>query len=283
MVEAEVSEGIRPAPHDRILRRMNAMIHIQEIDGRKLTCWVNNGGFLPDRRTLVFIHGSGGTHADWILQYTGLKNAFNVAALDLPGHGQSDGPGEKDVSAYVACVKKLLEGLGISRPVLIGHSLGAAICLQLVIGHRDAASAVVPVGGGVRMPVNPSLLEGLEQDPAAVISLAAKLSVAKANRERLSGLITENLSRVNPSILHGDFTACDKLDIMETVTQIAIPALVICGAEDKMTPPAMSEYLGEHIPGARLELIAEAGHCVMLEKPEAFNAVLTDFVNALPA
>ena len=258
------------------------MICFQEIGGRKLACWVNNGSFLPDRKTLVFIHGSGGSHADWILQYTPLKNVFNVAALDLPGHGQSDGPGEQDVPAYMGWVKKLLEGLGIARPVLIGHSLGAAICLSIAICHGDAA-AVVPVGGGVRMPVNPAILEGLKQDPAAIIGLAAKFSVAKANRERLSGLIAENLSRVNPSILHGDFTACDKLDITEAVAGIRIPTLVVCGTEDKMMPPAMSEYLGGHIPGAGLALIPGAGHLVMLENPETFNTALTDFVNSLPA
>ena len=103
------------------------MIHVQEIGGRKLACWVNNGSFPPDRKTLVFIHGSGGNHTDWILQYTPLKNIFNIAAIDLPGHGQSNGSGEQDVPAYVAWVKKLLDGLGIVKPVLIGHSLGAAI------------------------------------------------------------------------------------------------------------------------------------------------------------
>jgi pimeloyl-ACP methyl ester carboxylesterase len=180
-------------------------------------------------------------------------------------------------------VKKLLEGFGIAKPVLIGHSLGAAVCLHFAICHSDAAAAVVPVSGGVRMTVNPAILEGLKQDPAAIIGLAAKFSVAKGNRERLSGLITKNLSRVNPSILHGDFTACDRLDITEAVAGISIPALVVCGAEDKMTPPALSEYLGKHIPGAELAMIAGAGHCVMLENPEAFNTALTDFVNSLPA
>jgi pimeloyl-ACP methyl ester carboxylesterase len=259
------------------------MIHVAEIGGRKLACWVNNGRFLPDRRTLVFIHGSGGNHADWILQYTPLKNAFNIVAIDLPGHGQSEGPGERDVPAYVAWVKKILEALGIAKPVLIGHSLGAAICLTFAILHGDQAAAAVPVGGGARMPVNPAILDGLEQDPAAIIELAAKFSVAKGNRERLSGLITANLSRVSPEVIHGDFTACDTLDITEASAGIRIPVFAVCGTEDKLMPPAFSEYLGGHIPAARLALIPGAGHMVMLEDPEAFNTALTDFVNSLPA
>jgi pimeloyl-ACP methyl ester carboxylesterase len=257
------------------------MINLQDIDGRRIACWVNNGSFLPDRRTLVFIHGSGGDHTNWIQQYTPLKNGFNIAAIDLPGHGRSEGPGEQEVAAYVEWVKKTLDGLGIFNPVLIGHSLGAAICLSFVIRYDRLAAAVVPVGGGVKMPVNPMILEGLQQDPAAVIGLAAKFSVAKQNRERFSDLLTESLSLVDPRIIHGDFSACSSLDITEAVSGIRIPALVICGAEDRMTPPSLSQVIRDRIPGARLVLIEGAGHFVMIENPEAFNEALTAFVKSL--
>ena len=258
------------------------MIHLQEIDGRRIVCWVSNGGFLPDRHTLVFIHGSGGDHTNWIQQYTPLKNSFNIAALDLPGHGRSEGPGEQEVAAYVEWVKKILDGLGVVNPVLIGHSLGAAICLSFVIRYGTAA-AVVPVGGGVKMSVNSLFLEGLKQDPTATLEMAAKYAVAKQNRERYSGLIMESLSLVDPGIIHGDFSACNSLDITEAVAEIRIPTLVICGAEDKMTPPSLSQFIGDRISGARLNMIEGAGHFVMMENPEAFNETLTVFVNSLPS
>lgn len=258
------------------------MIHLREIEGRRIACWVNNGSFLPDRRTLVFIHGSGGDHTSWIQQYTPLKGVFNIAALDLPGHGRSEGPGEQEVAAYVEWVKKTLDALGIVKPVLIGHSLGAAICLSFVIQYATAAAAVVSVGGGVKMPVNPMILEGLKQDPAVIIGMAAKFSVAKQNRERFSGLITQSLSLVDPGILHGDFSACNGLDIAESVAAIRIPALVLCGEEDKMTPPSLSQAIRDSIPGARLALIGNAGHFVMMENPEAFNEALTAFVDSMP-
>jgi len=259
------------------------MIRILEIGGRRLACWVNNGSFLPDRRTLVFIHGSGGNHTDWILQYTPLKNAFNVAAIDLPGHGQSDGPGEQEVGAYATWVKKILAELGIAEPVLIGHSLGAAICLSFAILQGSDIAAVVALGGGIRMPVNPVILEGLREDPAAVISLAAKFSLARPNRERLSELLATTLSRVDPSILLGDFLACSRMDIRSSAAGIKVPVLALCGAEDKMTPPALAEQIVAHIPGAGLALIPGAGHFAMLENPEEFNRVLTDFVHSLPS
>ncbi len=258
------------------------MIDFQDIEGRRIAAWVGNGGFPPGKRTLVFIHGSGGDHTDWIRQYTPLKNAYPIAAIDLPGHGRSEGPGEREVAAYVEWVKKTLDALGIVRPVLIGRSLGAAICLSFAIRYGEKVSAVVPVGGGARMPVNPAILEGLRQDPALIVGLTARFSVAKRNRERFTELLTESLSRVDPETLHGDFSACDKLDIAETAAEIRIPALVLCGAEDKLTPPALSEDLRARIPGANLVLIEGTGHFVMLEDPDAFNKALTDFVNSLP-
>ncbi len=257
------------------------MIHLQDIGGRRIACWINNGGLQRGRRALVFIHGSGGDHTNWIQQYTPLKTAYAIVALDLPGHGQSAGPGERSVAAYCGWVKRILDGLGIVKPVLVGHSLGAAICLDFAIRYGDAAAAVVPVGGGLKMPVNPLILEGLRSDPGAVIAMAGKLSVAKQNRERLSGLLTAALARVDPEIIHGDFSACAGLDIAEAVAAIRIPALVVCGADDKMTPPALSQSIRDGIPGARLALVEGAGHFAMLENPAAFNATLTDFVASL--
>ena len=74
--------------------------------------------------------------------------------------------------------------------------------------------------------------------------------------------------------MRGDFLACDRLDLIEAAGRIAVPTLVICGAEDKMTPPALSQAIAEKIPGARLALVEGAGHMVMLEDPVAFNSCL---------
>jgi pimeloyl-ACP methyl ester carboxylesterase len=257
------------------------MIVQRSIAGRQLACWVG-GSFLPGRRTLVFIHGSGGDHTNWVRQYTAFKNASNIAAIDLPGHGRSEGPGERDVAPYVEWVRRTLDSFGIVRPVLIGHSLGAAIVLDFAVRFGKDAAAVVAVGGGAKLPVNAVILEALAQDPASVIALAGRWAVAKANRERLSGLLTERLSRVDPVTLLGDFVACDRMELSGAVAGIRIPTLAICGAEDKMTPPALSQDLGGRIPGAQVALIAGAGHFVMLEEPAAFNAALTAFIGALP-
>jgi pimeloyl-ACP methyl ester carboxylesterase len=258
------------------------MIHIQDVSGLKMACWVNQREWQAAKKTLVFIHGSGGDHTLWLHQCTRLKNAFNIAALDLPGHGLSEGRGEQDVAVYMEWVRQILKALAIEKPVLIGHSLGAAISLRYALTYGDTLAGIVPVGGGAAMPVNPAILDGLKTDPATVIAMAAKISVAKSNRARLSEILMKSMSGINPDILYGDFLACSKHDVTATVSAIRVPTRVICGDEDKMTPPEMSRYLKDHIPGAQWALIKNAGHFVMLENVEEFNETLRTFVESLP-
>ena len=257
------------------------MIEILEIEGRKLACHVNRDGFNAAKKTLVFVHGSGGDHTAWVNQYGRLKDDFNIAALDLPGHGRSEGPGEREVGRYVEWVEKIILKLGAPRPVLIGHSIGAAISLAFALKSGDRLSGIVPLGGGATMPVNPAILDGVKADPVAVIAMVSKIAVAKANRERLTGALTASLSLVNPETLYGDFLACSRFDVTETVSRIRVPALIVCGDEDKMTPAAMSQYLKDQIPGAQLEMISGAGHYLMQENAEAFNGALRRFAESL--
>ena len=249
------------------------------IDNVELACWMNSGEWVPGRKTLVFIPGSGGDHTAWVYQYSKLKNDYNIAALELPGHGSSGGKGEQEIGKYVEWVRAAFPAFGISKPVIVGHSLGAAIALSFAIKYGDLVSGIVAFGGGVKMPVNPVILEGVRKDPAAILAMTAKIAVAKKNRERLAPILAQR--KVDPEVLYGDFLACDRLDISDAVKQIKVPTLIICGTEDKMTPPANSESLRDSIPGAQLALIAEAGHLVMMEDPEAFNEALKTFVDRM--
>jgi len=258
------------------------MITVHDVDGIRITCRVSAGHFDDKRKSLFFIHGSGADHTIWINQYTKMEEAFNIAAIDLPGHGQSEGKGAQDVFLYAEWIGKVIDKLFLNKPVLIGHSIGAAIGLVVAIQNGDKLSGVVPVGGGARMPVNEMILGSLKMAPASVISFAARFSVSKKNRERMSGQVSEAFAKVNPDVLYGDFLACDRLDITQDIAKIRIPVLVVCGTDDKMTPPSMSQFLKDHIPGARLSFFEDAGHMVMLEDPEAFNGVLEAFVKSLP-
>ncbi|MEN6320154.1 MAG: alpha/beta hydrolase [Syntrophaceae bacterium] len=258
------------------------MIVFHEISGVNIAYWAGSQNLFRDRKNLVFIHGSGGDHRIWIKQYTHLKDDFNVIAIDLPGHGQSEGTGEQEVTHYVEWVRKLLDSLALEKPVLIGHSLGAAISLVFAMQYGETLSAIVAVGGGAKMPVNEMILKGLKADPEFVIGLVAKFCVSKENRERLSRTVIEGLSRANPDVLYGDLLACDRLDITGHISRIGIPTFIICGTDDKMTPPVLSQFLRDNIPASQLSFVDNAGHMVMLENEKIFNELLKMFVQSLP-
>jgi len=257
------------------------MITFQEVDGLKIACWVNDDGFSEDRKSLVFVHGSGCDHTLWENQYQELGGDYNIAAVDLPGHGQSEGKGEQEVGLYVEWVKKIVEGLELQRPVIIGHSLGAAIGLTFAIKYGEVLSGIIPVGGGVKMPVNEMILDGIRNNTSSTLSLVAKFSVIKENREKFLPSLIEDMLKVSPDVIYGDFLSCDRLDITDQISHIKVPTLLICGEEDKMTPPELSEFMKDQIEGAELAVIKDAGHFVMWENVKAFNKALKNFIDSL--
>jgi pimeloyl-ACP methyl ester carboxylesterase len=78
-----------------------------------------------------------------------------------------------------------------------------------------------------------------------------------------------------------DFLACDKFDIMDRVHEIKLPALVICGELDVMTPVKYANYLGARIANSKVEIVPQAGHFALAEKPEAVNKVIEDFLTGI--
>lgn len=257
------------------------MIKTQMVDGVSIAYWTNDQDPQPGRRAVLFVPGSGADHTAWEQQYTILQDKINIFALDLPGHGASDGKGEQDVTSYVEWIRKFIEAKALKKPVLVGHSLGAAICLSFAIRYGDLLAAIVPLSGGVRMPVNPMIIDGYRKDPVATMNLTWKFSVSKQNREKLARGFEKNLTNLKPEISIGDFLACDKFDITDEISKIKVPSLIMCGAEDKMTPVANGRFMQECIAGSRIAVLENAGHLGMLENPEDFNAYLVEFLSEL--
>ncbi|PKN51666.1 MAG: hypothetical protein CVU55_10520 [Deltaproteobacteria bacterium HGW-Deltaproteobacteria-13] len=261
------------------------MLKYFNIESLKIACLVSESESGAHKQSLVFLHGSGSDHSAWSHQYARLRKQYKMVALDLPGHGRSEGNGENDVKRYGAWLKKLLDILDLNQAVLVGHSLGAAIALQFAIDHSEAIAGIVCIGAGMKMPVNPFFLDYLKtnpaQMPAEVAQLISKYSVAKENRPQFLVPLQKSISQAKVGILYGDLFACNELDLTQSTDKIKVPALIICGAEDKMTPPDLSRALAAGIKGAKLEIVAGAGHMVMMEKPAEFNVSLNNFAASI--
>lgn len=263
------------------------MLKYFDVESTKIACWTNNRDYDRKKQNLFFIHGSGSDHSAWLHQYGRLHKKYNILAVDLPGHGRSGGNGESDVEKYCLWLKKILDGMDLKRSILVGHSLGAAITLKFALHYPQAVAGIVTVGGGMKMPVNPLFLDFLKTNPAEmpieVIELICRFSLAKENRPQYLAPLRKSFSHVKINTLYGDLIACNDLDLTPEVKKISVPALIICGAQDKMIPPDFSRQLAVSISGAGLEIIEGAGHMVMMEKPAEFNASLDRFAASLAA
>ncbi|MCX7982367.1 MAG: alpha/beta hydrolase [Syntrophales bacterium] len=254
------------------------MIERRWVRKTEIAAWRNVAPW-AERKTLVFIPGSGGDHTLWLPVLNELKDDFNLLALELPGHGSSGGKGEEEVGAYVEWVKDILDVFEVRKPVLVGHSLGAAITLTTALRYPELLAGVVAVGGGARMPVNTMILDAIHKDLKGLMAFTSKIAVAKKNRERLIPVLTARSP--NPDTLYGDFKACDRLDLEEDLGKITVPTLIVCGMEDKMTPPELSQAMQTKIPNSQLVLLPETGHMVMLEEPHRLAEILGSFVRSI--
>ncbi len=234
------------------------------------------------RPPVVLLHGAGGHHLYWPPQVRRLPGQ-RIIALDLPGHGKSAGTGYHTIEHYAAGVADFLRSIGASAAILVGHSMGGAIALQMALEHPRHVLGLCLVGTGAKLRVAPALLEA-SADPERfheAIALIRALSFAPQSSPRLQEMASARMTEIRPSVLHGDLLACNAFDVTRRLGQVAVPTLVICGGEDKMTPPWYSELLKRHITGSTLELVPDAGHMVMLEQPEAVAGYVERFLNSL--
>lgn len=247
--------------------------------GKDEIFYLQRGGGKP---SLLFLHGAGGTHRHWGKQIQAIGDG-TLVALDLPGHGRSKGEGRQSVEGYADLVVEFMAALALKSPIVVGHSMGGAIALDLALRYGDRLGGLVLVGTGARLRVMPSLLEGLRGEFESTVDLLCRYAYGRLASEEMVRLGREEMVAVGPEVLWGDFLACDHFDVMGRLGEVHLPTLVICGEEDQLTPLKYSQFLVDHIQGARLVTIPEAGHMVMLEKPQETTETIAAFSSvALP-
>jgi pimeloyl-ACP methyl ester carboxylesterase len=232
---------------------------------------------------IVLMHGAGGDHLYWPPEVRRFPR-HRVFALDLPGHGKSEGRGQQSVLAYASCVIEWLQSLNLPRAVFFGHSMGAAIAMHLAIDHPEYVLGLGLLGAGARLPVPAEILADAVSATTfhkAVEGIHA-LAFSPQAGSRLVELAASRMAEIRPSVLHGDFLACEAFNVTEQLGRILQPTLILCGVEDQITPPRYSQFLAGLIPNARLEIVIQAGHMVMLEQPQVVAGLLTQFLESIP-
>ena len=235
-------------------------------------------GILPERPTLVLIHGAGGNAQNFLPQLRVLDRNLNVLALELPGHGMTPGTGCEHIEDYADWVQQCLERFAVGSYFLGGHSMGGAVSLEVGLGFPEKVSGIILIASGARFGVSSKILEGLRENPHETLVRINQWCYPKGTDPILIAQAVRMMEQTPASVTRNDFLACDRYQCREEVHQLTIPTLILVGEQDIMTPPSYSRFLHETISSACLTIIPGAGHMVMLEKPREVNQAILEFV-----
>jgi 3-oxoadipate enol-lactonase len=240
---------------------------------------------------LVFVHGLGATSNVWNAQRVALSRSFQVVTLDLPGSGRS-GKSERQYSMerWVEQLAALTDTARLDKFVLIGHSMGTVLAQKFAARHGNRLTALVLCGPLTELSpagkeafvkrAETVLREGML--PVADTLLAGGLTAAtREGNAALAGLMREMLAANDPACYAGHCHALLNGSARAEQAQIKCPTLILEGDQDVVTPLSNARAIAAAIPGARLRIIPATAHLTMLERPEAFNAALTEFLAGL--
>ena len=237
---------------------------------------------LEDGPALVMVHGFGGDLNNWMFNQPALSETLRVVALDLPGHGRSQkAVGDGDLAALADAVGALVDALGIERAHLAGHSLGGAVCLQLAL-ERPAAvaslSLVAPAGLGPeingdyiagfieagRRKAMKGVLEQLFADPELV---SRDMIEEILKYKRLDG-VDAALKTISAAVFPESRQATV---LRERLSELACPAQVIWGAEDRIVPAVHAQGLPSAVA---VHLLDGVGHMAHMEAAGEVNRLV---------
>lgn len=238
------------------------------------------GGAVP----IVFLHGVGSDKSVWHPQLEHFGATRRTLAFDYPGYGDSSPvPSGTTRDDYARAIFAAMDALGISDAHICGLSLGGVVAIAM---HHAAPAqcrsliladsfAVHPDGRGI---YERGLAASRDGGMAKLAEQRTSFLLAADTPDAVHDEVRETMARIDPIAFAIGVEAVWLADQRDRVAAIAVPTLVLVGAEDKATPPALSEELAAAIPGARLEVIAGAGHIANLEQPAAFNRLVDAFL-----
>jgi 3-oxoadipate enol-lactonase len=240
---------------------------------------------------LVFLHGIGGAARGWRDQLIAFSDRYRAIAWDMPGYGGSAILPDVSIATLGDALSDFLRQVNITRPILVGHSIGGMIVQQWLTKDAGTATAVVlaqtspafgrpdgdwqkefidarfgPLDRGETMAsLAPSLVEDLVGDDPDVGGMELARSCMAA--------VSEATYRATMLALLG-------FDQRAALRNISVPTLVLSGTRDRNAPAPMMAKMASFIPSVSYVELEGVGHLANLERPTAFNAALDGFLNA---
>jgi pimeloyl-ACP methyl ester carboxylesterase len=159
--------------------------------------------------------------------------------------------------------------------------MGGGIALDFALRFPERVAGLALVATGARLRVAPALMNLIREDAAHAAQLITDWAFGPEAPQEMVRLSHQQMSAISPQVLHDDFLASDRFDLMERIQEIDASAVIICGMHDQLTPPKYSIFLRDHLSGAELHIVEGAGHMVMVEKPQSVLHALRAFLQTL--
>ena len=254
------------------------------VDGMEIFAGTGGRDFDPALPLVVFLHGAALDHTVWALLARWFAHRGNaVLAPDLPGHGLSGGGPLSSIAAMADFCAALITAAKAERARIIGHSMGALVALETAARHPQHATAIALIGTAPAMPVAPDLLNAAKAEDHAAIDMMSIWGYGF--RAGLGGSLAPGLwmleggarllERARPGVLFADLCACNAYhDGLISAAKVKMPATLILGERDMMTPAKAGRELAAAFPNARVVMLQDAGHMLMSERPDEVLAAL---------
>lgn len=240
---------------------------------------------VPGQPSIVFIHGAAMDHTVWTLpaRYFA-RQGFNIAAIDLPGHGRSAGPAFSDIGSTAQWLHEWLETLDGEDHILIGHSMGSLIAWEFANQFPNQCSKLALLGTAMPMQVTDLLMGAAERNENAAFEMANAWS--HSSRGKLGSNANPGIwmighgqrlmNRTPDDVFHADLSACNSA--MLDASSVSCETLLILGEADQMTPMRAASALEQQLPKVHVITLPGCGHSMLSEQPNQVLDALRDFV-----
>ena len=243
-----------------------------------------------ESKSIVFVHGFPFDYRMWQAQVEELSREYFCVTYDIRGLGESTvEDGQFTMEMFVDDLEKIIDELKLNRPVLCGLSMGGYISLRAVERIQDKFSALILCDTKSSADDNEGKLKraaaikqiNLGEFDSFIESFVLNCFGEKFVKENNSEYrkVVERSKKNNPLGVKGCLLAmAGRTDTTGNIPKIKLPTLIICGSEDKLTPPSVMKPMAEQIPNSEFVLVNNAGHMTPIEYPQVICRAIKDFL-----
>ncbi len=222
----------------------------------------------------IFVHGAGGSAGTWQHQEPRFEGCYVLA---LPGH--PTGAAFSSVGAYAEWTAHAIAEIPGPR-VVVGHSMGGAVGLQLALDHPELVDGLVIIASGPQLFVPDAAFELAKNDLPAECERLLRKGWVDPDDATIAAEVAQMVA-AGPQTLVCDYTACRAFDVTDRVAEVQVPVLIVAGERDQLTPLSLSAKLTQGLRQCIQVIVPGSGHWVMKEYPATVDLLIAGFLARL--